>query len=81
MRVSEEQARLICERVIVKRPCPNCEFDGKGQVHRPLKVVELNASLLSTKENDDEEIIPFALWSCPNCGITSFINLKELGVL
>lgn len=78
MKLSEDQVRKIVQRAVIKRPCINCGHTEAS--NKPLRVVEIKSSLLTTLENNDEKITPFMIYSCPKCGYTTFINLENLEV-
>lgn len=79
MKLTKDQALGITQKVTGEKTCVNCGYNGTTD--QPVRVVEMETSLLTTESNEDVKSLPFIIFSCPKCGYTTFINLDSLGIL
>lgn len=75
MSIAESQMEAICQKVRVRRPCVSCGYDGDS--NQPFIITEMDTVAVST-DGDKPLKSKFAVFSCPQCGYTTFINVSEL---
>lgn len=84
MNLTEKQASLLIEKIIIRRPCVNCgTISQEKDPGTILKIVKMPAIIpvVETGSSKSEDVLlTFIVATCSHCGHTTFINLDAIGI-
>ncbi len=82
MKLSEEQIKLIEQKLKISNSCPNCGFSGTQSMQDSIYHIQslniVDANIIFGRETS---YMPSCAILCPKCGYTRLFNLKILGVI